>query len=152
MQDKQKVFEYAEASRARSLLDSMHTGAQAASRESRSDQLLAATQPYSLKQIQARVPADARLLQYTVLEDKLLICILSQGDPQFIESQISEDALTEKVTGYLAALRGSSDADREAASEMARELYGYLIAPVEARLGGLQVLHIIPDKALNHIP
>jgi CHAT domain-containing protein len=151
MQDPLKAFEYAEASRARSLLYSMLAVAQPASHESKSDKLPTAAQPYSLKQIQARIPADARLLQYAVLEDKMLIYIVSQDGVDSIEKQGSQDALTEKVLNYLAALRGRSEADREAASRMARELYGYLFAPVEARLGGVHVLHIIPDKVLNHI-
>ena len=155
MQNGQKAFEYAEASRARSLLDSMNRmPLQIARSNSMGDLLLpSGARPFSLEEIKARIPADALLLQYAVLEDKLLIWVVSRDKLEKpVEVKLSQAALNDKVSSYITSLKGSSGADREATSRLGRELFGYLIAPVEPMFGAIRTLHVVPDKALNGLP
>lgn len=144
-----KAFEYAESSRGRSLLDS--TG-RAATAEKKSKAPLPVAQPFTIEQIQARLPAAARLLQYAVLEDTVVIWILSRSGFDSTVVNCSQTSLTEMVSNYLSALKSSTVEDETAASEFGRELYAKLIAPVEPYLGGSKSLYIVPDKVLNRLP
>jgi CHAT domain-containing protein len=153
MRDWELSFAYAEASRARSLLESMSTGAQVIERGGKLALLLqAAAKPLTLAEIRARIADDTRLLQYAVLDNKLLVWIVSRDGAQAVTVPVSQAALTDAVERFLAALRGTSDAEREEASRVARELFGHLISPVEAEAGGCRKLVIVPDKALNRLP
>ena len=153
LHNQQQAFEYAEASRSRSLLDSMSAGAQVIKRDGKLDLLLrAGAQPLPLAEIQARIPNKARLLYYAVLDNKLLIWVISSTEVQTAEVDVSQASLTDAVTQYSSALIGTSDRDGESAARLARELYGYLIAPAEPLLGGSRALYIVPDKILNRLP
>ncbi len=71
-QNEQLAFEYSELSRARSLLDAIRRSAQAAEREDSTEVHLPSTStPLALSDIQQRMPEQAQLVQYAVLEDKL---------------------------------------------------------------------------------
>ncbi len=153
LHDWQQAFEYAEASRSRSLLDSMSAGAQVVKRDGKLDLLLrAGARPLSLAEIQTRIPNEARLLYYAVLDDRLLIWVVSSAQVQTAEVEVSQASLTGAVTQYCSALVATSDQESESAARLARELYGYLIAPVEPLLGGSRTLYIVPDKILNRLP
>jgi CHAT domain-containing protein/Tfp pilus assembly protein PilF len=152
-QDLAKAFEYAEASRSRSLLDSMSEGVQVAGEgKSRDLPMRPLVEPYSLSEIQARVSDEARLVEFAVLDDKLLTFVISRSRLQMVEVKISHYDLTDKVNRYRSALEEWSDANREAAARLARELHEALIAPVEPLLEGSHTLHIVPDKVLNRVP
>ena len=151
--DSDQAFAYAEASRARSLLDSVSAGAQLIKHDGKLDlQLQAVARPLPLAEIRSRIPNEARLLYYAVLDDKLLIWAVSRAEAHPVEVKVSQAALNEAVTQYRTAMAGLSDEDREATARLARELYGYLIAPVESLLGGSNSLYIVPDKMLNRLP
>lgn len=153
MPDGHKALEYAEASRARSLLDSITAGAQVVSRNGQFDLVLqSGARPMPLTEIQASIPEDARLLEYAVLEDKLLVWIISRRQVKSVATKISKAELTDKVLSYLASLKSPSDTSVEVTARLARELYDHLIAPVEPMMGGSHKLHIVPDKVLNHLP
>lgn len=153
MQDRELSFAYAEASRARSLLDSISAGAQVVKRGDKFDLLLqAAAQPLPLAQIQAHIPDGARLIQYAVLDDKLLIWVVSRDGAQAISMPLSQAALTDLVNRFLGVLRGAREAELAEMGRLARELFDQLISPVEGLLGGCRMLIIAPDKILNRLP
>jgi CHAT domain-containing protein len=153
LQDGRQAFAYAEVSRARSLLDSMTAGAQVADRNGNPDLMLRpGAQPLPLGEIQNIIPADACLLYYVLLEDRLLIWGLSGSELYTGEAKISQAVLTDMVMRYYSAVSGSSDTDREVTGQLARELYSQLIAPVESMIGGRNRLYIVPDKALHYLP
>ncbi|MCI0489495.1 MAG: CHAT domain-containing protein, partial [Blastocatellia bacterium] len=154
MQDWQQSFVYAETSRARSLLDSMRVGAQVVERGGKLDLLLqAAAQPLPSDEIRARIPGNTRLLEYAVLDDKLLVWVISpDGLQPPVTVPVSQVVLTEKINRFLATLQGASDEEGRETEHLARELFDYLIAPVEALLGDCRSLVIVPDKILNRLP
>jgi hypothetical protein len=125
IQDRRQAFAYAEASRGRALLDSMHAGARVARGDGKLDLLIqSGAQPLSIEEIQARIPPDARMLYYAVLDDKLLIWVISRSEDRAVEVQVSQAALVEAVTKYSSAIKGSSDAERKEANERIT-LYGF---------------------------
>jgi CHAT domain-containing protein len=153
LQDWRKAFEYAENSRSRSLLDSMSGNPQVVERGGKFDLLLQATaQPLTLAEIQLRIPEDSRLLEYAVLDDKLIVWIVSRNDLKSVAVSISQISLTRLVDEFLAALRSASEAERAETARLGRELFNQLIKPVESSLGDCHKLVIIPDKALNLLP
>src|SRR5262249_1260018 len=77
LHDEPQAFAIAEASRARSLLDSMQAGAQMIAPPGRpGSSPRTVTAPLPLTKIQAHIPDRARLLYYAVIGDKLLIWVL----------------------------------------------------------------------------
>jgi len=153
MQDWQKSFAYAELSRGRSLLDSMSAGSQVVKRGGKVDvRLKAVAQPLSLTAIQERIPDQARLLEYAVLDDKLIVWVISRDNLQPVAMPVSQAALSETVKRFLEALKGASDAELAETARLSRELFGELLSPVEPLLDGCHTLVIIPDKVLNLVP
>jgi CHAT domain-containing protein/cytochrome c-type biogenesis protein CcmH/NrfG len=151
LSDKQKAFAYLEASRSRSLLDAIHTGAQTIKEESPDLQLPQVTTPLALAEIQQRLPDKAQILQYAVLNDRLLIWAISKTDVSCAETKINSEQLNEKVTNYWQMVSHPSD-DQETALHQAKDLYELLIHPVESFLDKSKYICIIPDKILSYIP
>jgi CHAT domain-containing protein len=151
MGDSRKAFAYLEASRSRSLLDAIHTGAQALKEESPDLQLPEVATPLTLEEIQQRLPDKAQILQYAELNDRLLIWVISKTDISCAETKISLEQLNEKVGNYWQLVSQPSD-DREATLHQARDLYELLIKPVESFLDKSKYICIVPDKILSYIP
>lgn len=148
MGEARKAFEYAESSRARSLLDSSRRVI-VAGRKSNAPS--PATRPLSIEDIQTRIPIDARLLMYAVIEDGVLIWVVSHSGFESTQVPCSQTALSETVSSYVTALQRSTSEDERSTWELGRELYRKLIAPVESYLGGSKSLYIVPDKVLDRL-
>jgi CHAT domain-containing protein/lipopolysaccharide biosynthesis regulator YciM len=151
--DPQQAFEYSELSRARSLLDAMRRSGQAAETENDHELHLPSTSaPLSLADIQRRMPEQAQLIQYAVLEDKLLIWLVTRTSVWTREMNLGSRALSDKVHGYLRAVDGPSNGRDAEAEKLAMELYDVLVAPIEPLLDKTKLLCIVPDKLLNYLP
>jgi CHAT domain-containing protein len=137
MNDPARAFEYSEAARARVLRDMMSGDGEA-------------PMP-SLAEIRSRLPARAQILQYAVLEDKLLIWVVSSDDFSPFTVPITSRQLGEKVQDFVKSVALPSRMDEEAA-RTARQLYAILIAPAEPKLDTGKTLFIVPDKALHRVP
>jgi CHAT domain-containing protein/Flp pilus assembly protein TadD len=154
MRNPQKAFEYAESSHARSLLDLVSERPQVISGYHGLDlRHNSSTEPLGLFDIQKQIPAQAQILQYAVLEDKLIIWIISKTEFQYQEQPIGADKLDAKVMGYLRLIqKGVNGEGKEEAEALAKDLYGILLGPVERFLDGKLLLCIVPDKVLNFLP
>lgn len=145
-----QAFEYSEASRSRSLLDSLRRKATPAPTVGQSWQ--AALPPFDVPAIQAGLPPNVQLLQYNVLRDKLLIWVITGTRFEVVERKISADELTSLALKY-AALLSSVDGARDAeAAQVGRTLYEITISPVAHLLSREQEVCIVPDKALFYLP
>ncbi|HYV03601.1 MAG TPA: CHAT domain-containing protein, partial [Blastocatellia bacterium] len=152
LHDPGRAFEYAEVSRARSLLDSLNGTAKVIDLPGKLDVLLEATaQPLPLAQIQSRIPAGARLLEYVVLDDKVLVWVVTSTDSTAVSVAVENTGLTAAINRF-AGLVQNSNSDRDETGREGRALYDYLIAPVEPLIRGCHSLIIIPDKTLNKLP
>lgn len=151
--DPQLAFEYSELSRARSLGDAIRRNTQAAGAEDRDELLLPSTfTPLALPDIQQRMPEQSQIVQYSVLNDKLVIWVVTRAGVSAREVTLDSRALSEKVRAYLRAVDGPSNGMDEEAGRGARELYDVLITPVEALLDKTKLLCIVPDKLLHYLP
>ena len=141
--DPRGAFDFAEDSRARSLLDFVESGKSIAEAEKKFGPV---AQALSLSTIQSRLPDQVQLVQYAVLKDKLAIWIVSKTSFDFIERPINPAELEIKVEAYQALIlekRPLADI-----KESAQDLYRLLIP---AGLAGDRQLCIIPDKFLHQL-
>jgi CHAT domain-containing protein/Tfp pilus assembly protein PilF len=151
--DAARAFDYAEMYRARSLLDLMDAGAQLKEDTDYPEiKLSSKALPLTLDQIQQRLPRQTQLLEYSVLDDKILIWVLSSDGLKSAASKVSRNELAEKIRSYVAALSGRKATSEEQVLSQAKDLYAILIGPVEGYLNSNLQLCIVPDDSLNFLP
>ncbi len=148
MHDSDKAFDYSESSRARSLLDLIYSD----SGLSQPQQLLSVSQPLKLSEIQQRLPEQVQVLQYAVLEDKVLIWLISRAGVSPGIKEISQEDLSAKIRSYLQLSSNPSGSGDGNSLRQAKELYDILIRPVASSLDRGKQLCIVPDKILNYLP
>lgn len=150
--DPAKAFDYSERCHARSLLDLKNVGDQW--RETRgADEMRPAStfEPVKLQELRARMPEQAQIVQYAVLNDKLLIWFISKTRVESFRQAITAGELGEKVVNYLQLVSSPSKSDENEERRRAEELYQVLIAPVEGLLDKQKQVCIIPDKVLSYL-
>ncbi|MFN2393311.1 MAG: CHAT domain-containing protein [Pyrinomonadaceae bacterium] len=132
LKDAEQAFNYAENSRARSLLDVIENNP---------------SQPFLLPEIRQKIPPGVQIVYYAVLADKVLIWQIS--DTKFIALDVPLDsaALAAKIQNHTKFLTEKSDS-----RQAAKELYRILLAPVAETLEPDKSLCIIPDKTLFSVP
>jgi CHAT domain-containing protein/tetratricopeptide (TPR) repeat protein len=135
LKDSAQAFDYAENSRARSLLNRIHNNF---------------VQPLNVSEIRRRMPPGVQMIYYAVLADKILIWQVSEAKFVVAEKQIKAVEIEEKVRKYMKLLLDKNDAKEF--REAAKELYGILIAPVEATLEPDKTLCLVADKMFFRIP
>lgn len=148
-----RAFEYSEESRGRSLLDAVQRGAAIRGKGAELEvNLKAVSRSVSAGALMKTMPRNTQILQYAVLDDRLVIWLVTRAKLESAVSSIGAEALNAKVKAYLETIirppNGSPPYDREPAEE----LYRILIAPVEHLLNGAEPLCIVPDKILNYLP
>ncbi|MFL6214354.1 MAG: CHAT domain-containing protein [Blastocatellia bacterium] len=148
--DNPAVFDYSEESRARSLLE-MITIAQAQAVQAKGepqDSRPLISHPLRLAEVQPWLPEQTQLIEYVVLNDKLLICRVSKSAFSVKAVPIRLSDLTDKVLNFRRSLlRHTSEPLVEA-----QELYNLLIKPIELSPENGRQLCIVPDKILNNLP
>ncbi len=147
------AFDYSELSRARSLLDAMRQGAQAAGDDLRPElRLRSASAPLRASDIQQKMPEPAQILQYAVLPDRILIWVIARSGVSAKEVKVGARELEEKVRAYLRAVKESPAGETAQFDQTARDLYEILIKPTEPHLDKTKLLCVVPDKILHHLP
>ncbi|HEX8845655.1 MAG TPA: CHAT domain-containing protein [Pyrinomonadaceae bacterium] len=137
------AFNFAEASRARSLLDFVESGKTIAEVER---DFRAVSRPLSLEEIRARLPEQVQLVQYAVLRDRLAIWIVSKTRFDLIEKQITAAELEDRINAYQASVIGKASAAE--IKQAGRDLDELLI-PHD--LAGEKQLCLVPDKSLHQL-
>jgi len=153
-QDARRAFDFSEMSRARSLFDAVNLPPAKLLDEALPNiRFPRSTQPLELGEMQSRLPAKTQLLQYSVLDKRLIIWAVSGADFKSRSVEVSREDLENKVNGYLRSLAGGKNA-AQAGDYRTRssELYSLLIKPVESLLDRDAEICIIPDKALSRLP
>ena len=148
----QKAFEYSEFARARSLLDLTNKTAKSISQPAGPDVRFNASTPVrEFGALKAELPAEAQVLQYAVLKDKIVVWLISNTDFVSKATPVSQTDFNEVVLRYL-KLVSSPSGDTEALRRDGSWLYDILIKPIEASLRKDKLVCIVPDKTLNYLP
>lgn len=152
-EDPSAAFEKSEASRARSLLDLSRKDVLVVNKRFGSELLASSSaEALDLSEILSALSPRAQIIEYAVLENKLLIWVLSQGKlSPAIPVSITKADLAGKVNRYVEQV-STPAASIEEPDASARELHNLLIKPAERFLDKEKYLCIVPDKELNRLP
>ncbi|MEK6324648.1 MAG: CHAT domain-containing protein [Acidobacteriota bacterium] len=154
-----EAFEMSERSRARALLEEIsHTARpnepqivgydqQNSARTSGPSKLVA---PLTLADVRSKLPDDLTVVQYSVTSKGTYLFLITRSGLKVKESSATTETLDRLTREYIAGLRNIAPIDE--INEKARELYDYLIKPVEREIDGVMNLCIVPDKALHFLP
>ena len=136
--DHLSALNYSEQSRARSLLKALSADTASAA-------------PLAPVELQRGLPANLQVLQYAVLDDKLVVWLVTNNRIDAKTKNIRADELRALVTEYVKDISsGPGKADKLRA--VSQRLYDALIGPFREDLDPNRVLCIIPDKALSYVP
>ena len=147
-----KAFDYAEAYRARSLWDLMNTGAQIAE-DSHDPQLKLSpsVSPLTYGQIQPQLPLKTQLLEYAVLDDKVIMWVMTRDGLKSEHTIIQHAELDKKISDYLQLLTRATN-NNDQIIKQGKALYQDLIGPIERYLDRRLILCVVPDKNLSFLP
>lgn len=149
----EQALAYAESSRARSLFDLMRRGARLSPA---GDQLLikfgAESKSMSPSEIRAQLPEKSQLLEYSVLDDKIIIWVITRDSIQSEYRPASAPELETRIHNFVYDLSHPSPEKRAVIRQQAVDFYAQLIAPVQKYLRPELLLTIIPDQSLNYLP
>jgi CHAT domain-containing protein/tetratricopeptide (TPR) repeat protein len=149
----ERAYDYAEISNSRSLLDWLQKGAKTSEREKNLKILLEENaNPLTLVEIRQQMPARVQVLQYSVLENKILIWLVSKEKFSVVAAAIKADELSGKVENYVKLLQQKNDNARTNAARLGGELYELLIAPILNQIDSSKDICIIPNKILFYLP
>jgi CHAT domain-containing protein len=144
----ERSFYYVELSRARSLLSALIQGAKSLD----DPDVSAVSQPFTLAELAARLSPEAQLVEYAVLEDRLLIWMISRSRVEVIERPTPAALIESSTNEYLHALMGRDAGSVERERQLAAQLHELLFAPIEGFLNKDQEVAIVPDKMLFKVP
>lgn len=151
--DAARAFQYAEESRARSLLDARQSGAQIVRRESGIDlHLPSVARPLDLTAVRQRLPEKTQIVEYAVLPDKVIIWVISANDFVAVESRISAQEISAAADDYLRLVSDPVQSASAEAAARARRLYSLLIEPVARHLDTAATICIVRDSSLRLLP
>jgi len=147
-----KALGYSEQSRARSLLDAVRRGTGSTTRRGGSDAGSPVVTPsLTVAEIQERMPDNAQIVQYAVLEDRVIAWVVTRTEVKHKSVSIQISELTDKVSAFLDSVN-RRPIDESYKPDRGSELYDLLIRPIEDYLDESRILVIVPDKILNYLP
>ncbi|HEV7374116.1 MAG TPA: CHAT domain-containing protein [Pyrinomonadaceae bacterium] len=146
------ALEYAEAARARSLLDAVRSGA-------RIEMTMAGPEvafgqvstPADLESVRQHMPPRLQVLMYTVLPKKLLVWRISRDQFSVFQKAVSADVLGSDVNAYVNALTAERGGAVRPAATLGAKLFDTLLGPVIQTIKSGDVICIIPDKFLHRL-
>ena len=151
--DPELALHYCELSRGRSLLDAMQKNLINEQTDDHIELPLSATaEPFSVAEIKQQTPEDAQIVQYAVLDDKLLMWVVNGNKITPQEKSVSAGDLAERVKRFVRAVGTLPKNEEPSFTSDAKELHRLLIAPIESLLDEKKLICIVPDKVLHYLP
>lgn len=152
-QDERQAYEHSEVSRARSLADAMREGTQMLESDDGPELRLPPTvSPLKSFDIQQRIPEQTQIVQYAVLDKKLIIWVVTRSRLSSQEVTVDAQTLNQQVNDYLLRVQEPSASKTAETARAAKGLYEILIKPIESWLDKTKLLCIVPDKFLHYLP
>ena len=146
-------FNYAEFSRARSLLGEMTGGAAPDNdRVLRDEVMSAVSQPITVERLKKWLPAKLQIIEYAVLKDRLLIWIMTQTKFEMIQKPLASSTLEATIDEYLRVLPRGDELSLRQERLLAARLHEILFAPIEEYLDEGEEVALVPDKMIFKIP
>jgi len=153
LDNSEEAFNYLELARARSLLDLLKADSEILAKIREPEVVIKdVSRPLTLSQLRSGLPEGVQILQYAVLEDKVLIWLISRETHTVVASAIARTELSKRVARYLQVTSTPNENERQIELQLAKELFGILITPVQPGLSKDKQICIIPDKMLEYLP
>lgn len=153
--DQRRAFDYSETSRARNLRELMQHGAKVTPgpsgldlRSSRPNESKNAL-PLTLVEVQQQLPEQVQIVQYVVLEKKLLIWWITRSGFFTKSVEVESSSLEETVKTTLTQIRRRDD---QGAADSLKRLNDLLIEPIRSQLDPTKTICFIPDNPLHSLP
>jgi CHAT domain-containing protein len=152
--DSETAFNISETYRSRSLLDRIKSVHRTPALEGDAEHAFRTSfKPMSLSRIRGKLPTNSQIIQYALLEDKIIIWVISHdGKTHATARPINMRELHERITAYLKQLSAPSQRDDPVIKQHSTYLHGILISPIEKYLEKNKQICIVPDKILSYIP
>ena len=153
-QNPETAFDRSEESKARSLLDMQESPVEIIPDISRPRIKFpaAVTEPSKLSAMQADIPENVQIVEYSVLDNKTLIWLITRDSFDVFESDVSARELREKVTDYARMIADHNPSNADTISKVSGELYRILLDPLKDKLDAGKEICIVPDKVLFRLP
>lgn len=134
----EEAFDISERAHARALLDRLGP----LSRETKALVLRGSTEPKAFRDIRAALPEGVALVEYALLEDRLLAWVLHRSGLDLVEGPVAAPRIVKLVERL----------QEEMSGEALASLHDALIRPLEPRLNPGDRLVIVPDGELHKVP
>jgi len=142
------AFNYSERSRARAFLDLFTDGP-----EDNNDRTTDKSLPPTLSEIQSSLKNNLQLIEYKVVDDRIIIFLIDRENLSVAESQISCQQLTDLITEFRETLElDNSQRNYYQILRLAKKLYSQVIEPIKSNISSEKIIYIIPDNILFHLP
>lgn len=142
------AFNYSETSKARSLLDLMNSTVNLSA--DKKDLIIEKNStPLRSDEIRQRLPENVQIIQYAVLDEKLVFWLVSKTGIKSFTHEISSKNLDQKILKFLEAIKTKNQDEQQ---KFSRELYEILFQPLENDIDKEKVIYFVPDKKLFHLP
>ena len=145
------AFEYAEMSNARALLDWMSKGTLRPG-DAVDSGLTTGTAPQSLNSLQRQMPANVQLVQFLLLDRRLLVWVLTRDSLAVKQIEVSAVDLENKIDRFRALIADRADGESVEFAALSRELYDLTIGQVRPMLDPAREICIVPNRALYKLP
>jgi CHAT domain-containing protein len=147
--DPQRALSYVERGRARQLVDSLGSGANAAT-SSPASTAKSLGRPLGPEELQRAVPDGVAMIYYMSEPQRLLVWVLTHERLQMLERPLAQDRLRRTMAAHAAALE--QNASRSVVSEEAALLFDELVRPVLPALRSTSAWILIPDELVQRVP
>jgi CHAT domain-containing protein len=149
----ERAFNYMNSARARSLSDRLEADKEVKDRVlDQHNKFETVSEPRSLQEIKDQLPEQTQVVQYVMLENKLLIWVISRNDARVEMQPISKKDVNDKLRRFLNIVSQPPKDNQSQELLLANELYEILIQPVAKFLDERKVLCIVPDGTLSYLP
>lgn len=103
---------------------------------------------FTIDALRSRLPPETAVVAYAVLDDRLLVWVLTRRTFDEVAVEVEASRLPDAVEALLAEVAAGTEEYRGSA----RRLRRWLIEPVAPRLEGVERLLLVPDKTLTAVP
>lgn len=134
----EEAFDISERAHARALLDRLGP----IPAESKALVLEGSVEPGTSTEIRAALPGGVALIEYALLEDRLLAWVLRRSSIELVEAPVGASYVARLVEGFQAGMSG----------EALASLHDVLVRPLLPRLNPADRLVIVPDGELHKVP
>lgn len=148
----EKGFEYAEQSRARTLLDMIANGPDDVPLDAEPVLPAGFVRPLDLAAIRQQMSSDTQLVQFSMLDSRIAAWVIDRDSFRYVTTSVDADELSQNIADYIAMLSMPGNTARNRRDEIGRRLGQLLIEPIRAWLDNSKAIVVVPDRSIAALP